>query len=83
MKSKIITFRVTEKDYKLISQRASESNLSVSKYVLNSALADNGITLRQKQEVYKNLCLVRDYTQYKSDIEKIPGVCDEIWQLLK
>ena len=83
MKQKSISFRVSEKEYEQISQRANESNQSVSKYVLNSALAGNGITLQQKQEIYKNLCLIKDHTLFNSDLKKIPKVCDEIWQLLK
>lgn len=82
MKSKIITFRVSEKEYQLINQRASESNLSVSKYLLNSAIADNGITLRQKQEIFKSLCIISDAVQNQSNLNKIPEECASIWQLL-
>lgn len=81
-KTKIITFRVNEKEYKLINQRANESNLSVSKYVLNSALADNGITLRQKQEIFKSLCIINDAVQNQNNIYKIPEECEKVWQLL-
>lgn len=82
MKSKLISFRVSEKEYQLINQRANESNMSVSKYVLNSALADNGITLRQKQEVFKSLCIINDAVQNQTNINIIPEESDRIWQLL-
>lgn len=82
MKSKLITFRVSEKEYQLINQRASESNLSVSKYLLNSALADNGITSQQKQEIFKSLCIISDAVQNQTNISKIPEECANIWQLL-
>ena len=82
MKSKLISFRVSEKEYQLINQRANESNMSVSKYVLNSALADNGITLRQKQEVFKSLCVINDAVQNQTNINIIPEESDRIWQLL-
>ena len=82
MKSKLISFRVSEKEYQLINQRANESNMSVSKYVLNSALADNGITVRQKQEVFKSLCIINDAVQNSTNINKIPGECEKVWQLL-
>ena len=82
MKSKLISFRVSEKEYQLINQRANESNMSVSKYVLNSALDDNGITLRQKQEVFKSLCIINDAVQNQTNINIIPEESDRIWQLL-
>ena len=66
MKQKSISFRVSEKEYEQISQRANESNQSVSKYVLNSALAGNGITLQQKQEIYKNLCIMDTFLVAKA-----------------
>ena len=82
MKSKLISFRVSEKEYEQISQRANESNLSVSKYVLNSALADNEITVRQKQEVFKSLCVINDAVQNQNNLNKIPEGCERIWQSL-
>ena len=82
MKNKVITISVGEKEYRQISQRAEEANLSVGKYVLKSALADKQIALRKKQAIYGNLCVIKDYTQYGCDIEKIPEVCNAIWQLL-
>lgn len=83
MKNKEITISVRKKEYEQISQRAKESDLLVEEYVLKAALADNGITVEQKKEVYKNLCLIKDYTLFNSDFKKIPKACDVIWQLLK
>ena len=50
MKNKVITISVGEKEYRQISQRAEEANLSVGKYVLKSALADNQIALRKNKQ---------------------------------
>ena len=83
MKNKEITISVRKKEYEQISQRAKESDLSVEEYVLKAALANNGITVEQKKEVYKNLCLIKDYTLFNSDLKKIPKVCDAIWLMLK
>lgn len=83
MKSKIITLRVSEKEYQLINQRASESNLSVSKYLLISALVDEGVTLKTKQDIYRELLVIKDSATNKICSSRILEGCDSIWNFLK
>ena len=61
MKNKVITISVGEKEYRQISQRAEEANLSVGKYVLKSALADKQIALRKKQAIKDKIIKINSF----------------------
>ncbi|WP_202711077.1 plasmid mobilization protein [Sporosalibacterium faouarense] len=54
-KTKLITLRVTEKEYETIKKKATKSGISLSRFVAFSALGKNVVSVNGLPEVAKQL----------------------------
>lgn len=82
-KTKILSLRLTDIELKTIKERAENSGVNVSTFLKESALSDNGITLKTKQEVYQQLQIIKDAVTNRINSKTIVEGCDTIWQFLK
>ena len=82
-KTKILSLRLTDIELKTIIERAENSGVNVSTFLKESALSDNGITLKTKQEVYQQLQIIKDAVTNRINSKTIVEGCDTIWQFLK
>ena len=82
-KSKKITFRVSDEEHRKICELAKERDLSVSCYVMQCALATNGLTKAAKQTAYWHLCKIKDMAIRIAGEDEIVKECDALWQFLK
>lgn len=84
MKDRIITLRVTPTEYSKIKANADNEGVTVSRYLINKALANNGITNLTMQKIYSCLCIIKDHAR-KNELENaiIIEECDKLWQFLK
>ena len=80
--SKIISIRVSEKEFELIKSRADQHGQNISRYMVECATGDHGITQSQKQDIYYRLAVIRDYAK-QDKCNEIKKECDQLWQLLK
>ncbi|WP_432401908.1 plasmid mobilization protein [Wukongibacter sp. M2B1] len=54
-KTKLITLRVTEKEYQTIKKKATKSGISLSRFVAFSALGKNVVSVNRLPQVAKQL----------------------------
>ena len=85
-KKHTITARVTDEEIEVIKKRAKEKNISVSRYVVESAIAPHNLTVSAKREIYRELEIIKDATRYQENqnirTEIIERGCNAIWQCL-
>ena len=81
-----ITARVTDEEIEVIKKRAKEKNISVSRYVVESAIAPHNLTVSTKREIYRELEIIKDVARYQENqnirTEIIERGCKAIWQCL-
>ncbi len=82
-KTKVISVRVSEIEYKKIKNRAIDAGVSMGRYMVNSSLADEGVTLKTKQEIYRELLIIKDCATNKICSSRIIEGCGNIWNFLK
>jgi len=51
--------------------------------MVNSSLADEGVTLKTKQEIYRELLIIKDCATNKICSSRIIEGCGNIWNFLK
>lgn len=94
MKDKQIHIRLTKDDYDYIKQRSQKANLTITDYILNSALNKKIVVIVGYKEVFNEIrkigINVNQITRKcnmglvgKSDIEEIQECMEQIWQLLR
>lgn len=92
-KGKHISLRVTDEEYKLIKSKAQIAHMSLSKYVLLSAMDKEIVIIEELKEFAKQLgkvggnlnqavILLRQQRIQNIDIENTKKVVNSIWQLL-
>ena len=80
--SKIISIRSSDADLEIIKRRADETGQSVSRYLVENALCDCGLTQSKKQGLFYSISKIKDSARnenYSDIIEE----CNKLWQLLK
>ncbi len=82
-KSKKITFRVSNQEYREILEKADEKHLSTSRYVAQCALVPEGLTKEIKQRIFWSLCQIKELASNCTKEEKIKEECDAIWRFLR
>lgn len=86
LKQHTITARVTDEELDVIKKRATEQNLSMSRYLVEAAVRSDGLLMSRKRSVYRSLEIIKDSARYQKDhntrIEVIERECDFIWQSL-
>ena len=81
--------RLTKNESEVIKQRAAESGHSLSRYMVQAAIADEGLTAKKKQQIYLHKVKIQDHAKQilmQEDNEyagQIYKEAEEIWQLLK
>jgi len=81
IKSKTVSLRLTEEQYNAIKQRADSKGMSLSNFMLDMSLADEGITTNYKQILYTRMIGLKEYV-YNEDLKKLREAIGEICQLL-
>lgn len=85
-RSNIITARMTKVKHEIIKAKAAASNQSISRYIIEQAIVENGITNRLRRQIYQKLLFIKDNARYAEDQpaarQTIETECDELWQLL-
>lgn len=88
-KSKTLSLRLTALENETIKSRAEESGVSVSRYIVNAAMADEGLSLTVKQQVYEHKTIIKDVAKQLSvkyddpQLDKFIQEVDTLWKLLK
>ena len=80
--SKIISIRASDADLEIIKKRADAAGQSVSRYLIENATCDGGLTKSQKQGLFYSISKIKDSAQnenYSDIIEE----CNKLWQSLK
>lgn len=81
-----ITARVTDEEIEVIKKRAKEKNISVSRYMVEAAVAPHNLTISTKREIYRELEIIKDVARYQENqnirTEIIERGCKAIWQCL-
>lgn len=92
-KTKLITLRVTEKEYEAIKKKATKSGISLSRFVAFSALGKNVVSVNGLPEVAKQLIKIgTNLNQLVTlchqgriacpDLSRTRRELNNIWQLL-
>lgn len=85
-RSNIITARMTKVEHEIIKAKAAASNQSISRYIIEQAIVENGITNRLRRQIYQKLMIIKDNARYAEDQpaarQTIEMECDKLWQLL-
>lgn len=88
-KSKTVSMRLTKSEHSIIKAQADEAGVSVSRFMVNAATADDSLSATTKQQVYQHKTVIKDLAKQlaneydDSKADKIIKEIDEIWQLLK
>ena len=82
-RTKIISLRLTQAEYNQIKQLANEKEVTVSVFLKDKALSNDGLTLSAKQSIYQHLLIIKDAATNRISSETIIMECDTIWQSLK
>lgn len=94
MKQKQLHIRLTKEDYDEIKERSQKSNLTITDYILKSALNKKIVVIVGYKEVFHEIRkigininqIARNWNMglgNKADIEDIQEFMVEIWQLLR
>lgn len=94
MKQKQLHIRLTKDDYDEIKQRSQKANLTITDYILKSALNKKIVVIVGYKEVFNEIRkigininqIARNWNmglENKKDIEEIQEFMVEIWQLLR
>ncbi len=82
-----VTARATEQELEIIAKNAKQNNQSISRYIIESALSENDISLTQKRSIYYAALKMRDVVLYHSKNPNLCKVvreeCETIWRSLK
>lgn len=85
-RSNIITARMTETEHEIIKAKAAASNQSISRYIIEQAIAENIIPNKLLRQIYQKLMIIKDNARYAEDLpaarQTIEMECDKLWQLL-
>ncbi len=88
-KSKILSLRLTTLENDAIKSRAEEAGVSVSRYMVNAAIAGDGLSLTTKQQLYEHKTIIKDIVKQLSleyddpQLETMIQEVDALWKLLK
>lgn len=88
-KDRTVSMRLTENESEVIKKRAEEAGLSLSRYMVQAAVADEGLTAKKKQQIYLHKVKIQDHAKQILILEdnehagQIYKEMDAIWQLLK
>ena len=82
-RTKIISLRLTQAEYNQIKQLANEKEVTVSVFLKDKALSNDGLTLSAKQSIYQHLLIIKDAATKRISSETIIKECDTIGQSLK
>lgn len=88
-KSKTISMQLTEAENEIIKKKANHAGTSLSRFMVNAAIADNELTATTKQQFYYRKAIIQDYakqiaSRYNDVIAKqLYQEVEYLWQLLK
>ena len=82
----IVTARMTDTEYEIITNKAAASNQSISRYIIEQAIAENSIPNKLRRQIYQKLLIIKDNARYAEDQpaarQAIETECDKLWQFL-
>lgn len=88
-KTKTISMRLTEDENNIIKANADKAGMSMSRFIVSSAISNDGLTTADKQRIYQMKAVIQDLAK------QIVGAHDDpmakqiytevgkLWQLLK
>ena len=88
-KDKTVSMRLTGNENKIIKKRAEEKGLSLSRYMVQAAIADEGLTDKKKQQIYLYKVKIQDpakqimHQRDDENAERIYEEMEKLWLLLK
>lgn len=83
LRTQMLSLRLSETEYKEIKSRAIDAGVSIGRYMVNSSLSDEGVTIKTKQEIYRELLIIKDSATNKISSNRIIEGCENIWNFLK
>ena len=94
MKEKQLHIRLTKENYDEIKERSQKANLTMTDYILKSALNKKIVVIVGYQEIFNEIRkiginvnqIARKYNmglEQQSDISEIQKYMEQIWQLLR
>lgn len=88
-KIKTISMRVTEDENNIIKTKADNAGMSQSRFIVNAAIADDGLTVADKQRIYRRKAIIQDLAKQIAGAyddlaaKQIYKEVEELWQWLK
>ncbi len=88
-KTKTISMRLTEDENNIIKTKADKAGMSMSRFIVSSAISDNGLTAADKQRVYQLKVVIQDLAKQivgahdDPMAKQIYSEVGKLWQLLK
>lgn len=84
MKNKVISLRVSQAEYAAIKEKADKDNVSISRYLVDRAFAEDNLSTHTKQKIYYSLYRIKEYAKENNTLNQmLTKECDTIWLLLK
>ncbi len=88
-KTKTISMRLTEDENNIIKTKADKVGMSMSRFIVSSAISNDGLTVADKQWVYQLKAVIQDLAKQiagahdDSAARQIYSEVGKLWQLLK
>ena len=88
-KTKTISMRLTEDENDIIKTKADKVGMSMSRFIVSSAISNNGLTAADKQQIYRQKAVIQDLAKQiagahdDSAAKQIYSEAGKLWQLLK
>ncbi len=88
-KTKTISMRLTEDENNIINTKADKVGMSISRFIVSSAVSNEGLTVADKQRVYQLKAVIQDLAKQiagahgDSAAKQIYTEVGKLWQLLK
>ncbi len=83
LKTHVISVRLSETEYREIKNRAIDAGVSIGRYMVNSSLVDESVTIKTKRDIYRELLIIKDSATNKICSSRILEGCENIWNFLK